>query len=120
MKDFIHKLLKAMNLGRRDWAVLLPALLLAFSIWLIHNLSLKYNDYLRTYVVAHCSIDGHSEVSANRCEVIARCRTTGWHILYQRLHGDGEVEVKIPKSTFQAYDGNDELFFISSDRHPHC
>lgn len=115
MKDFIHKLLKAMNLGRRDWAVLLPALLLAFSIWLIHNLSLKYNDYLRVYVVAHCNMDGHSEVSANRAEVIARCRTTGYNVIRTDLRGRGKaVDVNFDASEMKHKDG-DVFYLTASD-----
>ena len=58
MRDILHKLLKALKFNRRDWAVFLLALLLAFSIWLIHNLSLRYNDYLKVAVTAVCNIDG--------------------------------------------------------------
>ena len=113
MKDFIHKLLKAMNLGRRDWAVLLPALLLAFSIWLIHNLSLRYNDYLRTYVVAHCNIDGHSEVSANRCEVIARCRTTGYNVIsYGMLGEDRQLDIIFKPSEMKHKEG--DIYYVTS------
>jgi hypothetical protein len=115
MKDFIHKLLKAINLGRRDWAVLLPALLLAFSIWLIHNLSLRYNDYLRVYVVAHCNMDGHSEVSANRAEVIARCRTTGYNVIRTDLRGRGKaLDVTFKPSEMKHKEG-DVFYLTSSD-----
>ena len=51
-----------MNFNRRDWVVLLLALLLAFSTWLIHNLALRYNDYLKVSVTAVCNIDGHYNV----------------------------------------------------------
>lgn len=113
MKDFIHKLLKAMNLGRRDWAVLLPALLLAFSIWLIHNLSLRYNDYLRVYVVAHCNMDGHAEVSANRAEVIARCRTTGYNVIRTDIRGRGKaIDVNFKPSEMKHKEG--DVFYLSA------
>ena len=72
MKGLFHRLLKSLGFSGRDWAVLLLALLLAFSIWLIHNLSLKYNDFLTVPVVAQCSIDGHSDISSNSCQVTAR------------------------------------------------
>ena len=41
------------------------SLLLAFSIWLIHNLSLNYSDTISVPVMAQCNIDGHSDVSSN-------------------------------------------------------
>ena len=115
MKDFIHKILKAMNLGGRDWAVLLSALLLAFSTWLIHNLSLRYNDYLRVYVVAHCNMDGHSEESANRAEVIARCRTTGYNVLRTGLRARGKaLDVSFKPSEMKHKEG-DVFYLTSSD-----
>lgn len=81
MKGLFTKLLKSLGFSGRDWAVLLLALLLAFSTWLIHNLSLKYNDFLSVPVVAHSSIEGHSDLSSNHCNITARCRTTGYHAI---------------------------------------
>lgn len=81
MKGLFNRLLKSLGISGRDWAVLLLALLLAFSIWLIHNLSLKYNDFLSVPVVARANIEGHSDVSSNHCNITARCRTTGYHAI---------------------------------------
>lgn len=113
MKEFLHKLLKALNFNGRDWVVLLLALLLAFSIWLIHNLSLKYNDYLRVSVIAHCSIDGHSAVSANRCEVIARCRTTGYKVINSDLRGRSRVfDIEFKPSEMKLKEG--DMFYVTA------
>lgn len=114
MKDFINRLLKAMNFSGRDWAALLLALLLAFSTWLIHNLSLRYNDYLGVYVVAHCNIDGHSEVSANRCEVIARCRTTGYNVIHAGIRHRKSLDINFKPSEMKHKEG-DTFFVTSSD-----
>lgn len=104
-----------MEFNRRDWAVLLLALLLAFSIWLIHNLSLRYNDYLNVSVVAVSSIDGHSGTSANRCEVMARCRTTGYNVLkYNRRAKSGSKKVTFSPSVMK-HDKDDIYFVTSSD-----
>ena len=70
-----------MNISGRDLAVFLLALLLAFSIWLIHNLALKYNAYLDVTVQASCNIDGHSELSSDYSHVVARCRATGYNVI---------------------------------------
>ena len=91
MKALFNRLLKSLGISGRDWVVLLPALLLAFSIWLIHNLSLKYNDFLIVPVVAQCSIEGHSDVSTNQCEVMARCRTTGYNLIRHDMFGEKRV-----------------------------
>lgn len=114
MKSLLDKLLKALGLSGRDWAALLLALLLAFSIWLIHNLSLKYNDYLTVPVVALCNIDGHAGQSSNQCEVVARCRTTGYNVISMDLRGR-----RIRKVTFQPavmkHKENDVFYVTAAD-----
>ncbi len=95
--------------------MLLLALLLAFSTWLIHNLSLKYNDYLKVSVVAVCNLDGHSDVSENRCEVMARCRTTGYQVLKFNLRPrTREVKVQFQPSVMK-YRSDDVFYLTSSD-----
>ena len=115
MRDILHKLLKALKFNRRDWAVFLLALLLAFSIWLIHNLSLRYNDYLKVAVTAVCNIDGHSDVSENRCEVMARCRTTGYKLIrYNLIFRNRTVEVQFNPSVMK-HKSDDTFYVTSSD-----
>ena len=48
----------------RDLAGLLFSLLLAFSIWLIHNLSLNYTQVIAVPVTARSNIEGHQELSS--------------------------------------------------------
>lgn len=117
MRDILYRLLKALNFNRRDWAVFLLALLLAFSIWLIHNLSLRYNDYLKVSVTALCNIDGHSDISENRCEVMARCRTTGYKVIkHNILSRNREVKVQFSNSVMKRK--SDDTFYVtSSDLH---
>lgn len=114
MKNLFHRILTSLNINGRDWAVLLLALLLAFSIWIIHNLSLKYSDYMSVPVRAHCSIKGHSEVSADDSEVSARCRTTGYKMLRSFLRSGSSVDV-----TFRAADmrhkGGDIFYLTPTD-----
>lgn len=101
-----------MNFDGRDWAVLLLALLLAFSIWLIHNLSLRYNEYLTVTVKAVCNLEGHSEVSSNRCEVMARGRTTGYKVLKNMLSRNREVKVHFSPSVMKRK--SDDIYYITS------
>ena len=54
MGTLYHRFLEIFHINGRDFAVFLLALLLAFSIWLIHNLSLKYNNNISSTIVAHC------------------------------------------------------------------
>ena len=92
--------------------ILLPALLLAFSIWLIHNLSLKYNDYLKVYVVARCDIPGHAGESANRCEVTARCRTTGYKVIRSSLKSRKTININFKPSDMRHAEG--DMFYVTS------
>ena len=82
MKKLLYKLLISWKNDGRDWVTFALCLLLAFSIWLIHNLSLNYSDFLTVKMTVRCdNIEGHSVNSANSCEVVARCRTSGYNII---------------------------------------
>ena len=112
MKNLIHKILKSLNINGRDRAILMPALLLAFSIWLIHNLSLKYNDYMKVYVVARCEIPGHAGVSANRCEVTARCRATGYKVIRSSMRTRKSLNVTFRPADMRHSEG--DMFYVTS------
>ena len=114
MRGFINRIFKLLNIGGRDWVAFLLALLLAFSTWIIHRLSLNYNVYLKVDVVAESNIEGRAGQSVNGTEVTAKCRTTGWQIIYSRLIRDLEVTVQFPASVFQHED--QERYYITSDK----
>lgn len=117
MKDLINRILKALNIGGRDWAVLLLALLLAFSIWVIHNLSLKYNDYLTVSVAAKCSIDGHASLASNTCDVVARGRATGYKVLKFNSFGRKKpVTIDFASSVMKHKEG--DVYYVTSDALP--
>ena len=111
MKNLFHRILKTLNINGRDWVVLLLALLLAFSIWLIHNLALKYNDNMSVSVVATCSIPGHASVSADEVEVTARCRATGYKVLRSYMRRGKNVEVQFKPSDVKRKDG--DIFYVT-------
>ncbi|MBQ8838566.1 MAG: hypothetical protein IJ005_04530, partial [Bacteroidales bacterium] len=113
MKEVIDRILKSLGLSGRDWAVLLLALLSAFCIWLIHNLSLKYNDYLTVSIIAECNIEGHSDISSNKCEVVARCRTTGYNLIRSSIFMR-ERKVEFEPSVMK-HMKNDIFYVTSSD-----
>ena len=86
MKRLLIRLLHSIRHNGRDWTVFFLSLLLAFSIWFIHNLSLDYSDFLTVQMKASCdNLEGHAAISSNTCEVVARCRTSGYNILKSRL-----------------------------------
>ena len=114
MKNLFHRILETLNINGRDWVVLLLALLLAFSIWLIHNLALKYNDYMSVSVVATCNIPGHASVSADKAEVTARCRATGYKVIRSYLRRGRNVEVQLKPSDLRLKEG-DMFYVLPSD-----
>lgn len=114
MRSLWDRLLHALNISGRDWVVLILSLLLAFSVWMIHNLSLRYNATLKAKVIAVCGLDGYEDVSLNAAEVTARCRATGYNILAAVLRSGRPVKVNFSASAMQKYDG--DRFFIAGSR----
>ena len=113
MRKLYDKLLESLNISGRDLAVFLLALLLAFSTWLIHNLSLKYNDYLTASVIAQCNIDGHSNISLNRSDIIARCRATGYKVIMSGIR-ERRKPVTVNFSPSVMRHKEDDLFYVLS------
>lgn len=93
MAKFLQRIFSSLKLDRRDWAVLLLSLLLAFSIWLIHNLSLKYNDIITVPVRAKCGIEGYSELSSNSVDITGRCRAIGFNLIGAKMFARHDVRV---------------------------
>ena len=115
MRKLYNRLLQILNISGRDLAVFLLALLLAFSIWLIHNLSLKYNDYLTASVRAQCNVEGHSNQSLNTSDVIARCRATGYKAIMSDIRARKKpVSVTFDPSVMRQKE-NDLFYVLASD-----
>ena len=113
MGKLVHRILKMLNISGRDGAVLLLSLLLAFSIWLIHNLSLRYTEFLQASVEATSNIEGHYYRSSNRSDIIARCQTTGFNILRSGLFsGKRKITVAFDASSLHHKSG--ETYYITS------
>ena len=99
----------------RDLAGLLFSLLLAFSIWLIHNLSLNYTQVIAVPVTARSNIEGHQELSSNSCEVAARCRMNGFALLRHRNRSHTETYTVFFDAADLRPDGGD-LFSVVSEQ----
>jgi hypothetical protein len=113
MKMFFQKLFNLLNISRRDLFVFTMSLLLAFSIWLIHNLSLSYNGQVSMPVIASSNLDYRSNLSSNTCIVYARARTTGYNLI--RLNNVFEEKAKVvnfDKSNLHYYD--EDTYYITS------
>ncbi len=114
MRKLYNRLLESLNISGRDTAVFLLALLLAFSTWLIHNLSLKYNDYLTSTVIAQCNLEGHSDRSVNTGEVVARCRATGYQVLTSHIRAGQNRPVTVNFDPSVMKHKRDDLFYVLS------
>ena len=89
------------------------SLMLAFGIWLIHNLSLNYSDTMSVPVIAECNIEGHSAVSANSSTIAARCRTSGFSLLKGRHKAKKEaLHVRFESKDMHLVEG--DMFYITS------
>jgi len=89
------------------------SLLLAFGIWLIHNLSLNYSETLSVPVIAECEIEGHSNISSNSSAIAARCRTSGFTILRGR-HKAKKDAVHVRFNSNDMHEGEADMFYITS------
>ena len=95
MLEVFGKISRAFNIRGRDAKIFLVSLLLAFAIWLIHNLSLYYSELVRIPVIAQCDIPGHAQLSSNSSIVIARCRAAGFnHIRLRRAEKRNPVKIQ--------------------------
>ena len=98
----------------KDVVIFIMSVLLAFSIWLLHNLSQRYSQTVRVPISAVCNIEGHSPNSSNTAVLQARCRTTGFQIIrLNRLASEKSMRVE-----FRAGDMHpmgDDNYFISSN-----
>lgn len=109
----IHRLLGKGPLKGRDLTVFLFSFLLAFGIWLLHNLSLNYSDTISVPVVAECNIEGHSSVSSNSNVIVARCRTSGFNLLGNARKGKRNA-IRIRFETKDMHRKEGEIFYITA------
>lgn len=116
MRGLFNRIFKLLNFGGRDWGLFILALLLAFSTWIIHKLSLDYSVYLKVEVVAESNLEGRSMLSTSGTEIMAKCRTTGWRILYDQMTRGRDVVVKFPASVFQQETEGGEKYYVTSDK----
>lgn len=115
MRKLYNRLLESLNISGRDLAVFLLALLLAFSTWLLHNLSLKYSDYLTASVIARSNVEGHSDISQNSTDVIARGRTTGYKVILSAMKAHRKPVIVDFASSVMKHKEDDLFYVLSSD-----
>lgn len=106
-KNLKNRFLEKLNVNGRDLAVFLLSLLLAFSIWISHNLSLQYSSLISVPVIAQSNIEGRASESSNTVAVVARCRTTGYRLLSKNRSAK--------RRTLRVFFSPDDLYYASED-----
>lgn len=102
-------------LSVKDYLALGISLMLAFVVWLVHNLSLDYSALVQRSVVATCEIDGHSNVCAMPSDIAASCEINGFDLLGIRLAGRRHpVHVEISREDMHHKSG-DSFYMTSAD-----
>ena len=114
MRDLFGKISEKLNISGRDAKIFIVSLLLAFSIWLIHNLSLNYSETVRIPISARCDITGHAYNSSNSAIVLARCRARGFNLI-QLKRGEKKTPVPITFAPSDMHRKSDELYYVTSD-----
>ncbi|MBQ1694130.1 MAG: YbbR-like domain-containing protein, partial [Bacteroidales bacterium] len=105
------RLLDRLQISGRDLAGFLMCLLLAFSIWLVHNLTLRYSAIMNVEVIAQSDIQGRSAESSNTAVISARCRASGFRVLRNGRNADAGVKVYFQAEEFTH--GEDDAFYLS-------
>lgn len=104
-----------LSANRENVDAFLLALLLASTTWLIHNLSLKYNETLTVKLAAYSNIEGHMERAVSTVDVSAVCRATGYRFInFAFGKGLHEVKLHIDPEDLRSLDG--DVYYISSER----
>lgn len=107
MRRLLDKALEFLKVNRKNLVVFLLSFLLAFSIWFIHNVSLRYSEILTATVSAESGISGRRIRSSNSCKVVARCRATGYSIIRNKMFGGGAtVAVQIDAQSLRHRDAD--------------
>lgn len=96
----------------KDYLALGLAILLAFGVWFIHNLSLNYSSLVSCSFEAKCGIEGHSDLSSSPVEVTARCEMTGFGLVSNYLSGSDKV-ITVNVAPEDMHHSVDDYFYMT-------
>lgn len=107
---WIHKIAK----GRGEWLTLLFSLLLALSIWTIHNLSLKYTTYLQYEVYVNTNLEGRVMDAVSDDALILKARASGYSLMLHSITNNFYMELE-PKYFHQISPESDTFVVYISE-----
>lgn len=104
---------KSRRFAFKDYVALAVSLLVAFSVWIVHNLSLPYSGIAQCSVVAVCKIDGHADKSTNSERLAAMCNMSGFDFLGAAVHTE-TVTFTVNQDDMHPK-GGDEFYMTADD-----
>ena len=107
------RFLERMHIDVRDLVVFLLSLMLAFGIWLMHNLTLRYSAIMNVTVTAVSNIQGRAAESSNSAVITARCRASGFKLLKNSRNQDKTYKVYFNPEEFVK--GDSDTYYLSSN-----
>lgn len=81
---WLDPLVDRLKVNKRDVAVFVLSLLLAFGVWLLYNMNQSYSATLQSRVYLKSNLPGYFPRSSDPVTVEARCRATGYDMLRNR------------------------------------
>lgn len=107
------RLYEKLHLKEGDTVVFLVSVAISLGAWLVTNLSRNYSCIVSVPVYAVSNLDGRSDTSPLTCDVSARCRATGFHIIKHR-NDQQPVTIYFQPSDLH-YAGGDEFSITANE-----
>jgi len=111
---WLDSLMDRLKVNKRDAAVFLLSLLLAFGVWFLYNMNQSYSSTLQSRVYVKSNLPGYFPQSSEPVTVEARCRATGYDLLRNRRRMRGK-SVVIRVDPDQLTDDGNGQFLLSSN-----
>lgn len=100
------------SLKVKDYLALGLSLMLAFAVWLVHNLSLDYSAIIQRAVQVECELDGHSNLASGTAEIAASCELSGFDLV--RLRSERKRRpVHLPVSSDDMHHKSGDIFYMT-------
>lgn len=97
-----------------DWVALLISLFLAFSVWFVHGMSLKYMVPMKFNVTIVTDLEGYAGESVNDDVLVIRSTGTGFSIVGLRRSANvaRNIKLNVPGEKLHPIEGESDLFEV--------
>jgi len=112
--QWLDSLVETLRINKRDVAVFLLSLLLAFGIWLLFNMNQSYSATLQSRIYVKSNLPGYFPTSSDPVTVEARCRASGYDMVRSRRRLRGKPVTIQVEPDLLTPDGNG-AFTLSSN-----